>query len=92
MTFDAPDLKTFRGLKLAYDAGKIGGTMPCILNAANEVAVNAFLCGEIKFLQIYDVIEDAMTRHEVIKNPTLEILTAEDSAVRMAAEKFIAKI
>ena len=92
LTFDAPDLKTFRGLKLAYDAGKIGGTMPCILNAANEVAVNAFLCGEIKFLQIYDVIEDAMTRHEVIKNPTLEILTAEDSAVRMAAEKFIAKI
>ena len=91
LTFDEPDLKTFRGLKLAYDAGKIGGTMPCVLNAANEVAVNAFLRGEIKFLQIYDVIEDAMNKREVIQNPTLEILTAEDSAVRTAAQGFIDK-
>ena len=89
LTFDEPDLKTFRGLKLAYDAGKIGGSMPCVLNAANEVAVNAFLRGQIKFLQIYDVIEEAMSRRAVIKNPTLESLTAEDSEVRKFANDLI---
>lgn len=89
LTFEEPDVKTFRGLKLAYEVGKIGGTMPCVFNAANEVAVNAFLRGQIKFLQIYDVIENALESHAVLKNPSLKVLTVEDSAVRILSEKFI---
>ena len=89
LTFEKPDAETFRGLKFAYEAGKIGGTLPCTFNAANEVAVNAFLRGQIKFLQIYDVIEYAMTRREVLQNPTLEDLLAEDSATRRLATEFI---
>ena len=89
LTFEEPDLKTFRGLKLAYDAGKIGGSMPCVLNAANEVAVNAFLRGRIKFLQIYDVIENALESHAVLKFPSIGVLKMEDAAVRILSEKFI---
>ncbi|MBR5914574.1 MAG: 1-deoxy-D-xylulose-5-phosphate reductoisomerase [Selenomonadaceae bacterium] len=92
LTFEEPDLKTFRGLKLAYDAGKIGGTMPCIFNAANEVAVNAFLRGQIKFSQIYDVIENAMESHAVLQNLSLGLLTTEDFAVRVMSEKFIDRL
>lgn len=91
LTFEEPDLKTFRGLKLAYDAGKIGGTMPCVFNAANEVAVNAFLRGEIKFTQIYDVIENAMESHAVLKNISFGVLKAEDFSVRILSEKFVEK-
>ncbi|MBQ7629730.1 MAG: 1-deoxy-D-xylulose-5-phosphate reductoisomerase, partial [Selenomonadaceae bacterium] len=92
LTFEEPDLKTFRGLQLAYDAGKIGGTMPCVFNAANEVAVNAFLRGEIKFTQIYDVIENAMESHAVLKNISFGVLKAEDYSVRILSEKFIEKL
>ncbi|MBR4641951.1 MAG: 1-deoxy-D-xylulose-5-phosphate reductoisomerase [Selenomonadaceae bacterium] len=89
LTFEKPDAETFRGLKFAYEAGKIGGTLPCTFNAANEVAVNAFLRGQIKFLKIYDVIEQAMTRRPVKQNPTLEDLLAEDTATRTLVEEFI---
>ena len=89
MTFEKPDAETFLGLKFAYAAGKAGGTLPCAFNAANEVAVNAFLRGRIKFLNIYDVIDDVMSRCPVKKNPTLEDLIAEDSEARRLAEKFI---
>ena len=65
--------------------------MPCIFNAANESAVGAFLAGRIKFSNIYDVIENAMLTREVIKNPTLEILIEEDSAVRKLSDEFIKK-
>ena len=92
MTFEQPDIETFKGLKFAYEAGKIGGSMPCVFNAANEVAVAAFLSGKIKFLQIYDVIENAMNTRAVIKNPTLEILLDEDKAVRNLSEKFVENI
>ena len=92
LTFEEPDVKTFRGLQLAYDAAKIGGTMPCVLNAANEVAVNAFLNGQIKFLQIYDVIENAMQSHAVFKNPSFGVLRGEDYSVRILSEKFIARL
>ena len=89
LTFEPPDVETFRGLKFAYEAGRIGGTMPCVFNAANEIAVAAFLAGKIKFLQIYDVIESVMTRRAAVQNPSLEILLAEDAAARALAEKFI---
>ena len=91
LTFEQPDVETFRGLKFANAAGKSGGTLPCTFNAANEVAVNAFLQGRIKFLNIYDVIEHAMTVREVVQNPTLEILLAEDAATRRLAEEFIGR-
>ena len=91
LTFEKPDVETFRGLKFAYDAGKIGGTMPCTFNAANEIAVENFLNGRIKFLQIYDVIENALLRREVKKNPSLEILIEEDRETRILSEKFISE-
>ena len=89
LTFEEPDVETFLGLKFAYEAGKEGGTLPCAFNAANEVAVNAFLSGRIKFLNIYDVIEQVMSLRPLIKNPTLEDLIAEDLEARRLAEEFI---
>lgn len=76
--FEEPDMENFRGLKLAYEAGETGGTMPTVLNAANEWAVSRFLNGKLKYLEIVDVIEDAMRAHKVKWNPSLEkILEAE---------------
>lgn len=69
---EQPDRETFRGLDLAYNAIETGGSMPTVLNAANECAVAMFLHGDIKFLQIYDIIEACMKAHTVIGNPTLE--------------------
>ena len=92
LTFEKPDIETFKGLKFAYDAGKIGGTLPCTFNAANEVAVENFLRGRIKFLQIYDVIENAMSKREVKKNPTLETLLEEDLETRKLSAEFVCTI
>ncbi len=80
LTFERPDINTFKALALAYKALEIGGTMPCVFNAANELAVKRFLNGEINFLDIADFIESKMNAHEVIENPTLEqiIKTGED--------------
>lgn len=70
--FEKPDMETFSGLALAYQAGQIGGSMPTVYNAANELAVASFLNREIKFLEIVEIIEDCMNAHKVIDNPTLE--------------------
>ena len=76
--FEKPDMETFRGLKLAYQAGKIGGTLPVVYNAANEKAVGKFLKGEIPYLTIIDMIEESMKAHRVIQEPSVEeILEAE---------------
>ena len=81
MTFEKPDEETFEGLPLAYEAIKAGGTMPTIYNAANEKAVALFLDRKIKFLDIYELIKEAMKRHKVIQNPSLDsILRAEEDA------------
>lgn len=81
MTFEAPDMETFRGLKLAYEAATIGGSMPTVFNAANEKAVALFLDKKISFLQIPELIESCMQKHQVIADPTVEeILAAEQSA------------
>ena len=81
MTFEAPDMETFRGLKLAYEAATIGGSMPTVFNAANEKAVALFLDKKISFLQIPELIESCMQKHQVIAAPTVEeILAAEQSA------------
>lgn len=82
LNFEKPDMDTFRGLKLAFEAGKTGGTMPCIMNAANEVAVEAFLKGQSGFLKIYDLIEAAMEKGRVEYNPSLEQLLEADQWAR----------
>lgn len=79
LTFEKPDTDTFRGLKLAFDAAYAGGSMPTVFNAANEMAVRRFLKGDIRYLQIYDMIEGAMRHHKKIENP--------DVAAILAAEK-----
>ena len=78
ITFEKPDMETFRGLKLAYAAAQAGGSMPTVLNAANEKAVELFLNGTISFLQIAELIEACMAAHTVIPNPSVEeILSVE---------------
>lgn len=89
LTFEKPDTETFRGLKFAYEAGEMGGTAPCVFNAANEVAVGAFLKGAIHFLDIYDIIEQTMLARETILGPTLEELFEEDRWARAYASKLL---
>lgn len=72
ITFENPDMETFKGLPLAMRASKIGGSMPTVFNAANEKAVALFLNRKIGFLDIYKIIEDAMNEHTLILNPTVE--------------------
>ncbi len=76
LTFEKPDTDTFRGLKLAFDAAYAGGSMPTVFNAANEMAVKAFLKGDIKYLEIYDMIERAMQHHKRIDNPDVVAILA----------------
>lgn len=78
LTFEEPDMETFRGLALAYKAGEKGGSMPTVYNAANELAVKKFLQDEISFPGIYELLEMAMEEHKIVENPTVEqILKAE---------------
>ncbi len=78
ITFEEPDMDTFYGLKLAYEAGRTGGSMPTVYNAANEWAVAKFLKGEIRFLAIPELIREAMKNHQLIECPSLnEILNTE---------------
>lgn len=78
ITFEKPDTDTFKGLKMAYDAIREGGSMPTVFNAANEKAVALFLDRKIRFLEIYDLIQGAMEHHKTIRNPSVEeILEAE---------------
>ena len=72
ITFEEPPVDVLKGLPYAYKAGRIGGSMPTVLNAANVKAVALFLDRKIQFLDIYDIIEDTMNAHKVIENPTLE--------------------
>ena len=89
MTFEKPDMETFRGLKLAYEASAIGGSMPTVYNAANEKAVSLFLDRKIKFLQIPEVIEACMQNHKNILNPTVDdILNTEAEAYDYIAKHF----
>ncbi len=79
LQFERPDLETFRGLALAFESIKAGGSLPTVYNAANEYAVAKFLANQIKFLQIAEFIERAMDRHTLIKEPDLEsILETEE--------------
>ncbi len=82
LTFDKPDIDTFPCLSLAYKAIKKGGNMPCIMNAANEVAVSKFLRGEIKFLQIPDIIDRAMEEFAFIKDCDIDTYIQTDREVK----------
>ena len=82
ITFEKPDTDTFKGLALAYEAARIGGSMPTVFNAANEMAVKKFANREIKFLEIYDMISSAMENHKKIENPNL------DEILRVEAETY----
>jgi 1-deoxy-D-xylulose-5-phosphate reductoisomerase len=87
LTFDPPDLDTFSCLRLAFEAARTGGTMPAVLNAANEIAVSLFLNEKIGFLDIPRLVEGVMGKHTVITDPTLnEILNSDCWAREMAEE------
>lgn len=89
ITFEEPDIETFRGLKLAYRTMDIGGSMPTVYNAANEKAVAMFLKEKIHFLDIYDIIEEAMEGHKVNPNPSLEeILEIEAATYEHISRRF----
>ena len=89
LTFEEPDTDTFRGLALAYQAARRGGTLPTVFNAANEKAVALFLQRKITFLQISELIERSMVDHQVIDNPSVdEILTAETETYEYIERKF----
>ena len=89
LTFEEPDMERFRNLAFAFEAARQGGNIPCILNAANEVVVAAFLQDRIGFLQMSDVIEQTMRKASIIVNPSYEDYVATDTeARRLAAELF----
>lgn len=78
ITFEKPDTDTFKGLAIAYEAIRVGGSMPTVYNAANEKAVSLFLDRKIRFLEIYDLIQGAMENHKAVADPSVEeILEAE---------------
>ena len=81
ITFEKPDLENFHGLALAYEAGRRGGSLPTVFNAANEYAVAKFLNREISYLEITDMIQKAMENHKVIDDPTVEHILETDREV-----------
>ena len=85
LTFEEPDTDRFPAPKLARRAGERGGTLPAVLNAANEVAVEAFCQRKITFDQISQLVAQTMDRHQLIEHPTLEQILAADGAARAAA-------
>ena len=89
LTFEEPDTKTFRGLAIAIEAGRAGGTAPCVMNAANEIAVAAFLDGSIRFLDIYDIIEQTLSARSVRPAESFEILREEDAWARAYAVRLL---
>ncbi len=89
LTFEKPNMETFKCLGLAFKAIKIGGTMPAVLNAANEIAVDAFLKGKIKFLDIAEIIEKTMDAYTVINDYTIDELLEADKWGRAYASQLI---
>ena len=89
LSFEEPDIKTFRNLVLAIDALRLGGNMPCILNAANEIAVYAFLRNRIGFLDITEVVEQTMNKISYVKTPSLEQYFETDGEARNFAASLI---
>ncbi len=89
LDFEKPDFEKFPCVKLAYKAGKTGGTMTTCLNAANEEAVFAFLDGKIKLYNIYEIVEKMMSEHKVIQNPAIDEIFEVDKQIREKTKEFI---
>lgn len=89
LTFEAPDLKKFRNLALAYEALKQEGNMPCIMNAANEIAVGSFLSGKCRFLEMPEIIEKTMQKIKYIRVPAIDELVESDSESRNYAKSLL---
>jgi len=89
LEFLQPDVKKFTCIRLAYEAGTCGGTMPAVLNAANEVTVEAFLDEKIKFVDLPEIIDKVLSGHKVVKKPALEELLQADKWARMQAKEII---
>ncbi len=85
LTFEAPDPVKFPALRLAREAGTKGGTLPAVLNAANEIAVPAFLAGEILFPSIWDIVESVMQLHQNVEHPSLDEILKADAWARTTA-------
>ncbi|MFZ5898877.1 MAG: 1-deoxy-D-xylulose-5-phosphate reductoisomerase [Bacillota bacterium] len=92
LTFEAPDTQRFLCLSLAYDAGRTGGTMPCVMNAANEVAVQAFLGRGLSFLGIPEVVARVMEAHAAVSAPSLEEILEADRWAREQAGLIVAEV
>ena len=90
LTFEAPDLDRFTCLALAFRAARTGGTLPAVLNAANEVAVNGFLNEKISFQQLPDIVRAVMDSHAVVYSPDLDWILAADQWARRAARERVA--
>lgn len=91
LDFEKPDFEKFPSVKLAYQAGKEGGTATVCLNAANEEAVFAFLQDKIRLYDIYQITETMMSKHNIIKNPTIDEIFAIDNEIRIKTKEFINK-
>ena len=89
LTFEAPNIEVFKTLQLAYKVCASGGNHPCILNAANEIAVEAFLTDRIGFLQISEIIEKCLEKVSYLRTPNLEDLINTDIETRTKANEFI---
>ena len=89
LTFEAPDFDKFPCLKLAFEAGKKGGTYPVCLNAANEEAVMAFLDNKIKLFDIYKIVDYQLKNYKNIENPTIDDILNEDEKIRCEVRKMI---
>ena len=89
LTFEKPDTETFRNLALAFEALERGGNMPCVLNAANEVAVAGFLNDRLSFLGISEVVEQCLSKSHYVKEPSLEDYVETDKDARRRAEELI---
>ena len=92
LDFEKPDFEKFPALKLAYSAGRTGGTATVCLNAANEEAVFAFLEGRIKLYQIYETVKKIMSEHNVIQNPTIDEIFEADKEIREKTKKMITNL
>ena len=89
LDFEKPDFEKFPAVKLAYKAGKMGGTATACLNAANEEAVFAFLNGNIKLYQIYEITEKIFNEHKLIQTPTIDEIFATDEETRIKAKEYM---
>ena len=92
LEFFEPDFEKFPCLKLAFEAGKTGGTSTVCLNASNEEAVYAFLRGEIGFCDIYEVVKTCMDSYSVISEPAIEQILSEDAKIREFSKKVISSL